>query len=109
VLILPPGHAQTVLIARRFTKREKWMVGGVLGVVLALAVVVLIAVSSGGRATGNGCVDVTVPYSLGGQELYACGARAKSMCRSVGAPGGFTGAAARDVATQCRKAGLPVG
>jgi hypothetical protein len=85
------------------------MVGGVLGLVAALAAAVAIAVLSGGHTTGGGCVDVTIPYSLGGEELYRCGADARALCRSVGVGGGFTGAAGRAVATQCRKARLPVG
>jgi hypothetical protein len=85
------------------------MVGAVLGLVAALAAVVVIAVLTGGHTTGRGCVDVTIPYSLGGEELYRCGSSARALCRSAGAAGGFTGAAGHAVATQCRKAGLPVG
>ena len=85
------------------------MVGGVLASVAILVVILLVAVSSGGRSSSGGCVDVTIPYSLGGQEIYACGVQARSMCASVDNPRGFTGAAGRAVASQCRKAGLPVG
>lgn len=109
MLILPPGHAQTVVVQRRFTKREKWMVGSVLATVAALILVVVISIATAGHTTGNGCVDVNIPYSTGGQEFYECGARARAMCAAVGAPGGYTGAAGRAVATECRKAGLGVG
>lgn len=109
MLILPPGHAQAPTLPRRFSRREKWMVGGVLASVVVLVVVVVIAISSAGRSSANGCIDVTIPYSLGGQEVYACGVHARSTCASVGSSGGFTGAAGRAVAAECRKAGLPVG
>jgi len=109
VLILPPGHAQTVLARRRFSRRERWMVGSVLASVAALAVVLVIALASSGHVTSKGCVDVNLPYSTGGQEFYECGARARAMCALVNAPGGYAGAAARAVAVQCRKAGLAVG
>jgi hypothetical protein len=109
VLILPPGHAQAVTLRRRFSRREKWLVGGVLAGVAVLVTIVIVAISSAGHTSARGCVDVTIPYSLGGQEIYACGARARSICGSVGSAGGFTGPAGRAVATECRKAGLPVG
>ena len=80
-----------------------------LGTVAALAVAVVIAIAMAGHSSANGCVDVNIPYSTGGQEFYRCGAAARAMCGSVGVPGGFTGAAGRAVATECRKAGLAVG
>jgi hypothetical protein len=85
------------------------MLGGVLTTVAVLAVVVVIALVSSSHATGKGCVHVNLPYSTGGQEFFECGTRAKAMCAEVGAPGGYSGAAAQAVATQCRRAGLPVG
>jgi len=109
VLILPPGHAQAVSARRRLSAREKWILRGVLGTVAVLAVAVVIALATAGHSSGNGCVDVNIPYSTGGQELYRCGGEARAMCRAVGTPGGFTGAAAHAVATECRKAGLAVG
>jgi hypothetical protein len=109
VLILPPGHAQQLLSRRGFSKRERWMVSSVLAAVAALAVVLVISLASSSHTSGHGCVHVNLPYSTGGQEFYACGARARSMCAQVGTPGGYAGAAAQAVATQCRKAGLPVG
>ena len=109
VLILPPGHAQAPTLARRFSRREKWMVGSVLASVAVLTAIVIFAVSSGGHSSARGCVDVTIPYSLGGQEIYKCGAQARLLCASVGSPTGFTGAAGRAVAAECRKAGVPVG
>ncbi len=85
------------------------MVGGVLAAVVAVLVVVVISIGSSGHSTGHGCVDVTVSGPIGGEELYRCGAEARSLCASVGHPGGFTGAPAQDIARACRKIGLPVG
>lgn len=85
------------------------MIGGVLIVCAALAAVVVVAIVASGHSTARGCIDVTIPYSVGGQELYRCGAAARRTCASVGSSGGFSGRAGRAVAVQCRKAGLPVG
>jgi hypothetical protein len=82
-------------------------VGGALTV--ALVVIAVIAITTKGRSSGNGCVDVTIPYSLGGAEIYKCGHAAKTFCTTSGQPGGFSGSAGKLVAVQCRKAGLQFG
>ena len=89
--------------------RERWLIRGVLSATTALAVVVVVAVVSSGHSTGAGCIDFTVPYSVGGQEFFRCGEQARRTCRRVGQLGGFAGQAAAAVATECRKVGLPVG
>ena len=80
-----------------------------LAVAAALTVAVVVALATAGHSSGDGCIDVTIPYSIGGQEFYRCGVAARSTCRSVGTPGGFVDGAGRAVAAECRKAGLPVG
>jgi hypothetical protein len=109
VLILPPGHAEQVRAPLRVGVRERWMlwIGGALTV--ALAAIAVIAITTSGRSSRNGCVSVTISYSLGGQEIYKCGQAARSFCVTSGRPGGFTGAAGQAVAVQCRKAGLHFG
>jgi hypothetical protein len=89
--------------------RDRWMIriGGLL--TLALIVVAVIAITNKGHSSGHGCVDVVIPYAVGGQELYECGAKAKALCRGVDTPAGFRGTAGRAVAIECRKAGLAVG
>jgi hypothetical protein len=109
VFILPPGHAQNVSARYRFSRREKWILGSVLATVAALAVVVIIAISTADPTSGNGCINVTVASSMGAQPLSGCGARARTMCRLAGTPGGYTGSLARALATECRKAGIQVG
>jgi hypothetical protein len=108
-VILPPGHAQTTVSRRRFSRREKWIISGVVATVAALAAAVVIAIATAEPTSGHGCVSVTVPSSMGAQPLSGCGAKARSMCRLAGAPGGYTGSLARALSTECRKAGLPVG
>jgi hypothetical protein len=110
VLILPPGHAeQQVRALRPLAGRERRLMQ-IMGVITAaLTVVVVIALVTGGHSTSRGCVNVNFPYSTGGSNFYGCGARARGLCASVGLPGTFTGPVVNTVATECRKAGFPVG
>ena len=82
------------------------MIAGVMAAAAALAVLIVVAFSVGGRDTGHGCVSVSIPYSTGGSQLYRCGAAARRLCASARSPDGFTGAAGAVVKSQCRKAGL---
>ena len=109
MLILPPGHAEAARQMRPLYPREKWMVGGVLGVLAALAVVLVISLATTGHKSGHGCISVALAYSVGGAQVYRCGDSARAMCASVNRPGGSVGATAHALATECRKAGLPVG
>jgi hypothetical protein len=108
MLILPPGHAETVRLRARPSRRERWMLGGVVAVVAALAVALVISLGTAGRSSANGCIYATIPGAVGAQEVYQCGAVARSTCRSAATPGAFTADAARAVAAECRKAKLPV-
>lgn len=108
-MILPPGQLHPARGDGRLTRRERWILTIVLGVVTALVVAIVISLTIGGHRSRNGCVDVTIPYSFGGQEVYRCGAAARALCAAVGAPGGYSGQAAGAVARECRKAKLPVG
>ena len=67
------------------------------------------AVRNRRHSTGGNCIAVTIPDSIGGQEVYQSGAAARSTCRAVDQPGGFDGRAGNAVAAQCRKVGFPVG
>jgi hypothetical protein len=109
VLILPPGHALEITARRRLRPREKRLVAAVLGAFAVLVVVVVVSIASSGHSTGNGCIDVNIPSSLGNQEFYRCGAAARAMCASIGTSEGLSGAAGRTAAAECRKIGLPVG
>lgn len=83
------------------------MVGGVLGVVAALAVVLIISLVSSGPSSSNGCIYATVPGAVGAEQIHECGATARATCQSVHAA--YTPQAAQTIAAACRKAGLPVG
>ena len=108
MLILPAGHAQTARPYRLRT-REKAMIGGVAGILAALAVALVISFASSGHKSGHGCISVGLAYSVGGTQIYRCGATARHMCASVNKAGGSFGATARALSRECRKAGLPVG
>jgi hypothetical protein len=83
------------------------MIGGVLGVVAALAVVLIISFASSGPNSGSGCIYATVPGVVGAQQIHECGATARATCQSVNVA--YPPQAAQTIAAQCRKAGLPVG
>jgi hypothetical protein len=85
------------------------MIGGVVGIVAAVAVVLVISIATAGHRSGHGCVSVGLAYSTGGAQVYRCGGAARQLCASVNQPGGTTGGAARSLTIECRKAGLPVG
>jgi hypothetical protein len=108
-MILPPGHAQAIRQRRAVRPREKWMIGGVVGIVAAVAVVLVISIATAGHRSGHGCVSVGLAYSTGGAQVYRCGGAARQLCASVNRPGGTSGGAARSLTIECRKAGLPVG
>ena len=95
--------------ARRLSGRERWMVGGVLGVVAALAIALVISFVTAGPSSGHGCIYATIPGAVGAEQVHECGATARQTCRTVDTPGAFTAQAAATVAAACRKAGLPVG
>src|SRR5579859_4804703 len=109
MLILPPGHAQAVRRPHPLRTREKAMLGGVMGLLVVLALALVVSFASGGASSRHGCISVDLAYSVGGAQIHRCGASAREMCASVNQPGGSIGATARALATECRKAGLPVG
>jgi hypothetical protein len=109
VLIIPPGHAEAIRARRRLSRREVWMLGGVLGTIAVLAVVLVISFASSGPSSKSGCIYATIPAATGAEQIHECGADAKATCATVNTTGGFTPQAADTLASECRKAGLPVG
>ena len=109
MLIIPPGHAETLRTRRHLSKREIWMLGGVLGTLAVLAVVLIISFASSGPSSTSGCIYATIPAATGAEQVHECGGTARSTCATVQTPGAFSAQAAQAIANACRKAGLPVG
>jgi hypothetical protein len=108
VLILPPGHAQTLRL-RTLSPREKWMVRGVAAAAAVIAIVVVVALATSGPASSRGCIHATIPGAVGAQAIDQCGAAARETCVTVRAPGAYTSQAESVIETACRRASLPVG
>jgi len=108
VLILPPGHVQSVRARTPLSSREKRIIGTVLVAVALLTFALLISLVVAGPSSANGCIYVTVPAATGAQQIDQCGAEARSTCESARMPGAFTTGAAQSIVAACRKARLPV-
>ncbi|MBV8947055.1 MAG: hypothetical protein JOZ95_16635 [Solirubrobacterales bacterium] len=102
-MLIMPTETATL---RRLSKRERWMVSGVIGVVAVIAVFLVLSFTSSGPTSSNGCIYATVPAATGAEQIHQCGATARATCQSVRAA--YTPEAAQTVAAACRKAGLPV-
>ena len=108
-MAMPLGHGSEQQRLRPLQRREKVLARGVGGITaIALVVVLILSLTHADRRSSHGCIAVSLAYSMGGTQTYACGARARAMCSKVGRPG-LRGAAGRDVARACRRAGLAVG
>jgi hypothetical protein len=108
MLILPPGHAETLRERRRLSRRERWVIGGVLATVGAIAIALAISFGTAGPSSGRGCIHATIAGVVGAVQVNECGAAARSTCATVYAPGAYVPEAARSIALECRKAQLPV-
>jgi hypothetical protein len=70
----------------RLSRRARWILFTVLGVVLAAAVSLVVWSAVGSDRYGpsaNGCVNIQIANSTGGATLHYCGADAVSFCRSA--------------------------
>jgi hypothetical protein len=85
------------------------MISGVLATVVVLALVLVISFATSAPSSKSGCIYATIPAATGAQQVSECGAAARSTCTTVLTPGAFTAQAAETLASECRKAGLPVG
>jgi hypothetical protein len=109
MLILPPGHGRAAVGRRTFTRRERWILGSVIGASLALVVVIVIAVVSPAGHPNRGCLEVDVPGPIGAQEFRQCGAAAQKFCSAIDKAAELSAVARSDVAAACRRQGLPTG
>jgi hypothetical protein len=112
MLILPPGHHREVSAsasaARRFSGRDRWLMGfgGALTVVLVVGLIV--AFTSVQKTSGHGCIDVSAATVIGGSELYRCGASARALCEQPLHRGDMYKSFDEALVLACRKASLPV-
>jgi hypothetical protein len=80
------------------------VIGVAAGVITVAAIAWMISShSSTYDRSGDGCVNVTIPSSMGGGTEHACGAAARDWCRAVYAR---HDAHAEAVQAQCRIAGI---
>jgi hypothetical protein len=98
------GHWQrTRMPLRALSERERRVVIATI-LVTALAVVALIVATAGKSRPepGPGCIRATIAHVMGGEELNACGARARRTCdqnASLEDPNALS------IQQACRKAG----
>jgi hypothetical protein len=107
VLILPPGHGQTIAARQRLSRRERWLLRSVGALTAAIVLLVVLALVQSSAAR-RGCVEITIASSLGGQPLSGCGSHARAICAGAGSEG-YSGSAREAVRSACARAGLPVG
>jgi hypothetical protein len=101
------GHWQrTRSPLRQLTERERIVAIATI-VVTALAIVALIVATAGKSrpAPGPGCIRATIAHVMGGEELNACGGRARRIC-AQNAPREDPNALS--IQESCREAGVPL-
>ena len=84
--------------------------GGLLAAVLIT--VTLVSLTSSDAKSGHGCLNFTYAMVMGGEQLHACGERARKLCAdppSFGGArfGGLANGLKAKLEGQCRQAGLP--
>jgi len=90
----------------RLSRRGKLILFSLLGVVLAAAVSLGIWSAVGSDKYGssaNGCVNFTIPNTMGGALIHYCGSQAVSYCRTAYASSDKLSLLGRP---QCELAGL---
>ncbi len=100
------GHWQrTRQPLRKLTERER-IVAIITIVITALAIIVLIVATAGKSrpAPGPGCIRATIAHVMGGEELNACGGRARRLCARSATREDPN---ALSIRASCREAGYP--
>ncbi len=108
-MVYAPGHFKEITQPRVRSPRERVTVKlfGLLAVILAgLAIYSL---TSHQDRNGDGCIYFTYSTMIGGANLHACGAQAKSTCSTPPSAGGIDGDFQAELYIACRKAGLRAG
>lgn len=68
----------------KLSRRGKWILFTVVGALLAAGVALGVWSAVGSDRYGpsaNGCVNFTIPNSMGGLPIHYCGQQAKTFCR----------------------------
>ena len=81
------------------TRRDKQLIAAVCVALLAVAVALAVTIATRQPGHRSGCVEVTLPSTMGGARIRRCGADARAFCRqqrSIAA-----------VAEACRREGIP--
>jgi hypothetical protein len=76
------GHWERTRRPLRQLSRRERIVAIITICVTALAIVVLVVATAGRSrpAPGPGCIRATIAHVMGGEELNACGERARRIC-----------------------------
>jgi hypothetical protein len=97
------GHSAR--LATPLSRRQTRTMAAIVGCALALVAgaIVFASVSSDQARSAHGCINLTVPSSMGAGLLHQCGAAARQWCDSLVGRRDFE---ARLVLPECRRAGL---
>lgn len=91
----------------RWTRASRLAVAGAVLVLVVAGAVAAVVGSTSGTPAHRGCIEVTVPSTLGAAVVRQCGSTAHQTCAN---PAGNRGLAANGALRDaCRRAGLAYG
>jgi hypothetical protein len=106
-MILPQGHYNETREPKVRNRRERW-VFGLGGALIAIVIAAtLFSLTSTQGKSANGCLHFTYTFAMGGEQLNACGAKARRLCASPPRLGGLGNGLAVGLRSACPEAGLP--
>ena len=89
-------------LATPLSGRERRLLVILAAAVVATAIGVGVYAATGGAHHQAGCIDVTVPASMGGATIHRCGKDAVTFCRAQGSSDAA-------IAQACEREGLATG
>ena len=91
----------------QWTRASRWAVAAAVLVLAIAGAVAAVVGSTSGTPAHKGCIEVTVPSTLGGAVVRQCGVTARQTCAHPASdPGLAANGALRDA---CQRAGLAYG
>ncbi len=78
---MPQNHARALREQKPMSRRAKWWIAGVTGVMIA-AIVVAIVLTTGGPVK-LGCINTNLAGAMGAEPLNECGPEARQTCATV--------------------------